>query len=101
MGKVAKEKPVKAGGYIPKAGNKRSYKAPPPLNPEKQRAREAGEQQFQSEEQFTVPSTKVVLDKKTMTFITKLYNEPVAFRYDENRKQFVYGVMPVKEKAAR
>ena len=94
MGKQAK--PMDRGGAV-KAGKKKSYQAPPPVNLEKKVAREAGEQQFQSPSQLTVLASKFVVDKKTGRIVLKTYDEPVPFLYDPTRKRFVYSP-PTKEK---
>lgn len=88
MGKVAKA----SSNTAVKAGKKKSYVAPPAPNPENQRRREAGQQQFQSREQFTQKIVKVVLNKKTFQFEDKIVDDPIPFIWDKDRKQFVYSI---------
>lgn len=76
--------------FGPKAGKKKIYQAPPSPNYEKQEAREAGEQQFTAKHQLTVPAIKIVFDKNKNRFITKMFDEPVNFLFDEDRKRFIY-----------
>ena len=85
----AKPQEVKAGNE-PKAGKKKMYKEPPPPNPAKKAAREAGFQQFIAREQLSVNEIKVVFDKVTQKFVEKLVAVPVPFIYDESRKHYVY-----------
>jgi hypothetical protein len=88
------------GGYVAKAGKKAgSYQDPPPINPEKQLARELGNQQFQSRVVLTVPDTKIVFDQKTQRFVAKVFDAPVSFLYDTHRKQFIHS--PTKESESR
>lgn len=94
MGKQAKPTPVR-GGHEPKAGKKKAFQEPPPPNLSKKEAREAGRQQFISPHQLTVPDTKIVFDKKTQRFVTKLVDLPVPFIWDSDRKNFVYS--PTRE----
>lgn len=90
MSKPGKEPSVKGNNNSVRAGKKKSYTAPPPPNEEKQLARKLGEKQFQSPVVLTVPATKLVIDKKTGKTITKVYDAPVSFLWDEHRRQFVY-----------
>lgn len=83
-------KPTARTGGMPKAGKKKMFQEPPPPNPQKQEAREAGQRQFISKKQLSVPGTKVVFDKPTQQFLTKIVDVPVPFIYDHDRKQFVY-----------
>lgn len=85
----AKPAPVR-GTYTPKAGKKKNPKQPPAPNLAKRDAREAGFQQFISKTQLTVPGTKIVFDKATGQFVTKLVAVNVPFLYDETRKHLVY-----------
>lgn len=71
-----------------KAGKKKSYKAPPPVNKEKQDARLMGDQQFQSKENFTEEVT--VIKFKDGVMVPSVKHIPIAFRYDESRKRLVY-----------
>lgn len=89
MGKQAKPQALR-GGHEPKAGKKKAFQEPPSPNVSKKEAREKGRQQFISARQLTVPDTKIVFDKKTQRFVTKLVDLPVPFVWDATRKNFVY-----------
>lgn len=74
-----------------KAGKKAgSYQEPPAVNKEKQARREAGRQQFFSNEVFTAPEEKIIYNKKTKQFETKIVQVPVPFIWDKDRKDFVF-----------
>lgn len=80
-------KPSKSEGTV-KAGKKKSYKAPPPVNREKQDRRLMGEQQFQSKENFTEEIQTVSMKDGVLRMVTK--HVPVPFRYDPDRKRLVF-----------
>ena len=89
MGKQAKPTAVRAGETV-KAGKKKPFQAPQPVNRAKQEARELGEKQFITKEQLSVPGTKIVVDKLTGKISTKVIAIPVPFLWDEHRKHFIF-----------
>jgi|ERR1700745_1085274 len=95
MGKTQSET---RGSNPTKAGKKSgSYQEPPMPNLEKQRLREMGNQQFFAKTQLTVPATKIVVDKNTGRIMTKVYDHPVSFLWDETRKHFIYSPLTGKD----
>src|ERR1700741_1880213 len=81
-------KPTPRKGDQPKAGKKKSYKAPAPVNREKQDRRMAGEQQFQSKINFTEEVQTIKFKDGVMIPTTK--HVPIAYKYDPTRKRIVY-----------
>lgn len=80
-------KPTKTDGQV-KAGKKKAYKPPAPVNRDKQDARLAGEQQFHSKVNFTEEVQSIKFKDGVMVSTTK--HVPVAYRYDETRKRIVF-----------
>jgi|SRR5688572_563844 len=91
----AKPQESKSGQSV-KAGRKKSYKPPPPVNREKQDRRLIGEQQFHSKVNFTEEvqvmrfrDGKVIMDTKHV---------PIPFKYDPTRKRIVFNTFYVPGK---
>lgn len=90
-------KPVEAKpGKTVKAGRKKMYKEPPPVNKDKRDRRLLGEQQFHSKINFTeevqvmrYKDGKVIMDTKHV---------PIPYRYDPTRKRIVYNSFYVQGK---
>jgi hypothetical protein len=80
-------KPKESSGSV-KAGKKKSYKAPPPVNKTKEDARLLGEQQFHSKVNFTEEVTVIKFKNGVMIPGTK--HLPIPYRYDPTRKRIVY-----------
>jgi hypothetical protein len=79
-----------------KAGKKKSYIAPPPVNQDKRDRRLLGEQQFHSKINFTEEVTVIKFKDGVMTAATK--HVPIPFKYDPTRKQIVYNTFYVHGK---
>lgn len=80
-------KPTKTDGQV-KAGKKKSYKAPPPVNRVKQDARLLGEQQFWSKENFTEEIFEIKMRDGVLVHSVKHVSIP--YRYDPTRKRLVF-----------
>lgn len=70
-----------------KAGRKKSYKAPPPVNKIKQDARLLGDQQFFSKVNFTEETQTIKIVDGILVSRTK--DVPIPYRYDPTRKRLV------------
>lgn len=81
-------KPTARKGDEPKAGKKKRFRSPPPVNREKQDRREAGEQQFHSKVNFTeeVQSFKM----KNGVLMPSVKHVSIPYLYDETRKRVVF-----------
>ena len=79
-----------------KAGKKKSYTAPPPVNQEKRDRRLLGDQQFHSKINFTEEVTVIKFKDGVMTAATK--HVPIPFKYDPTRKRIVYNTFYVHGK---
>lgn len=75
-------------GEVVKAGRKKSYKAPPPVNKGKQDRKLLGEQQFHSKVDFTEEVQTIKIVDGVLTIRTKLVSIP--FKYDHTRKRIVF-----------
>lgn len=71
-----------------KAGHKKTYKSPPPVNRDKRDRRQAGEQQFQSKINFTEEVTTIKFKSGVMVSSTK--HVPIPYKYDPTRKRIIF-----------
>lgn len=85
---MARGNPKPSDNTNVKAGRKKSFKAPPPVNKIKQDARILGEQQFHSKENFT--QEVQVIKFKDGVMVPSIKHVPIAYRWDKNRKHMVY-----------
>jgi hypothetical protein len=83
----AKAQDLKSGQSV-KAGRKKSYKQPPPVNKDKQDRRMLGEQQFQSKVNFTEEVTVIKFKDGRMVSDTK--HVPIPYKYDPTRKRVIF-----------
>lgn len=83
----AKTQVLKSGQTV-KAGKKKSYKAPPPVNKEKQDRRLLGEQQFHSKVNFTEEVQVLAVRKDRL--ISESKHVSIPFKYDPTRKRLVF-----------
>lgn len=91
----AKPEALKSGQTV-KAGRKKSYKAPPPVNKDKQDRRQLGEQQFHSKVNFTEEVQVIRIRDGRLTMDSK--HVPIPYRYDPTRKRIVYNSFYVQGK---
>lgn len=81
-------KPTTRQGDQPKAGKKKNYKAPPPVNKDKQDRRILGDQQFVSKVNFTEEVQTIRFRDGKM--ISDVKHVPIPYKYDPTRKHLVY-----------
>ena len=75
-------------GQSVKAGRKKSYKPPPPVNKDKQDRRALGEQQFHSKVNFTEEVQVIGIRNNQLVMNSKHVSIP--FKYDPTRKRIVF-----------
>lgn len=91
----AKPQEVKSGQSI-KAGKKKRYQDPPPVNKDKQDRRALGEQQFHSKINFTEEVQMMKL--RDGRVITETKHVPIPYKYDPTRKRIVFNTFYVQGK---
>lgn len=92
----AKPQEVKSGQKV-KAGRKKMFQAPPPVNKEKQDRRRMGEQQFHSKVNFT-EEVQVMKFRDGKVFIDSKHVS-IPYKYDPTRKQVVFNSFYVHGKS--
>lgn len=93
---MARSNPKTTDNTVVKAGKKKHYKAPPPVNKDKQDARLLGNQQFYSKVNFTVEVQTIKI--KDGVLIPSIKHVPIPYKYDPTRKRLVYNSFYVQGK---